>query len=281
MTASLFEEWFFQFFVPDVKKHLRRQNLPEKAILLLDNCAAHPQGDVLQTTDGQIKVVYLPKNTTSKIQPCDAGIIHAFKSVYKKELILEMLDSPLNVTEFLKQLTIKDAIYISGRAWDAVTTKTITNCWNKSLGAAFPRSGDTEEEVDILFNEEQMVAAQEQLGSNLLVEETITLQDWVNDWETAEDEITETEMLTDSEIVDQIRHEVDEDEDTEEVETPAIELSKTHTEAVSHIKWLIEYTESQDYDPVFTFHLKNLLRKTQVKMRKSMKQRKMTDYIKQ
>ncbi|KII68417.1 hypothetical protein RF11_02118 [Thelohanellus kitauei] len=174
---------------------------------------------------------------------------------------------------------IKDAIYISGRAWDAVTTKTIPNCCNKSLAAAFPRSGDTEEEVDIGLNDEQMVAAQEQWGSNLLVEETITLHDWVNDWETAEDEITETEMLTDSEIVEQIRHEIY--EDTEEVETLAIEPSKTHTEAVSHIKWLIEYTESQDYYPVFTLHLKNLLRKTQVKMRKSIRQRKMTEYFQQ
>jgi hypothetical protein len=174
MTASLFEEWFFQIFVPDVKKHLRRQNLPGEAILLLDNCAAHPQGDVLQTTDGRIKIMYLPKNTTSRIQLGDVGIIHAFKSVYKKELILEMLDSPLNVTEYL--------------------------------------------EVDIALSDEEMVAAQEGLGRNLLVEETITLNDWVNDWETAEDEITETEMLTDSEIVEQIRHEVDEDEDTEEVD---------------------------------------------------------------
>ncbi|KII67538.1 hypothetical protein RF11_08377 [Thelohanellus kitauei] len=181
-----------------------------------------------------------------------------------------MLDSLLNVTEYLKQQMIKDSIYISGRAWDAVTTSTIANYWNKSLGAAFTRSGDTEWEVDIGLNDEHMVAAEEQCGSNLLVEETITLHDWVNDWETAEDEITEAEMLTDNE-----------DEDTEEVETLAIEPSKTHTEAVSHIKGLIEYTESQDYDPVFTLHLKNLPRKIQVKMKKSMRQRKMTDYLKE
>ncbi|KII68736.1 hypothetical protein RF11_01096 [Thelohanellus kitauei] len=104
---------------------------------------------------------------------------------------------------------------------------------------------------------------------------TITLYDWVNDWETTEDEITETEMLTDSDIVEKIRHEIE--EDIEEVETLAIKPSKTHTEAVSHKKWLIENTESQDYDPVLTLHLKNLLRKAQVKMRKSMKPKKMTD----
>ncbi|KII65203.1 hypothetical protein RF11_13479 [Thelohanellus kitauei] len=77
---------------------------------------------------------------------------------------------------------------------------------------------------------------------------TITLHDWVNDLETAEDEITETEMLTNSEIVEQIRLEIE--EDREEVETLAIEPSKTHTEAVSYMKWLIKYTESQDYDPL-------------------------------
>ncbi|KII61253.1 Jerky protein -like protein [Thelohanellus kitauei] len=201
MIASLFEEWFFQFFVPD-------QNLPEKVIGLLDNSAAHPQYDVLQTTDGQIKVLYLPKNTTSKIQLCDARIIHPFKSVYKKEHIEEMLDSPFNVTEYLKQLMIKGAIYISGRAPDAVTTKNIGKYLNKNLGAAFPRSGDIEEEVDIWLNVEQMVATQEQLGSSVLFEEKIILHDWVNDWERADDEISETEMLTDSEIVEQISHEI-------------------------------------------------------------------------
>ena len=56
-------------------------------VLILDNCSAHIQtrdlanhGIVLKNT----KLLYLPPNTTSKIQPCDAGIIRNFKVYYRK-----------------------------------------------------------------------------------------------------------------------------------------------------------------------------------------------------
>uniref|UniRef100_U9SNZ5 DDE-1 domain-containing protein n=1 Tax=Rhizophagus irregularis (strain DAOM 181602 / DAOM 197198 / MUCL 43194) TaxID=747089 RepID=U9SNZ5_RHIID len=32
-----------------------------------------------------IKLIYLPPNTTAHLQPMDAGIIHSFKAKYKKE----------------------------------------------------------------------------------------------------------------------------------------------------------------------------------------------------
>nr|XP_006008485.1 PREDICTED: jerky protein homolog-like [Latimeria chalumnae] len=91
MTGNICKDWFFKSFVPSVRHHLCSKRLPEKAVLLLDNCAAHPPAESLKTSDGNIKVFYLPKNTTSKIQPLDQGIIVNSKKAYRKELVKELV----------------------------------------------------------------------------------------------------------------------------------------------------------------------------------------------
>ena len=51
MTATLFEEWFVKDFVPCARKHLWRLGHEEKAILLLENCPAHPGPEILVSKD--------------------------------------------------------------------------------------------------------------------------------------------------------------------------------------------------------------------------------------
>ena len=63
---------------------------------------------------------------TSILQPCDCGIIKSFKSQYRK-LFLEGAELHLNELKSYK-FTIKDAIYLLGRAWKLVTKLTIKNC---------------------------------------------------------------------------------------------------------------------------------------------------------
>ena len=138
MTSDIFEDWFHNSFVPEVRKHLRSLKLPEKAVLLLDNCPAHPPAEMLRTRDGRIKVAYLPKNTTSLIQPLDQGVIATFKKNYRRELVTKLISTEnRTVIEFLKEMTIKDFFYIGAIAWQAVTPKTIEGCWMRGLGAAF------------------------------------------------------------------------------------------------------------------------------------------------
>ena len=53
-------------------------------LLLLDNCPAHPDIKL-----SNVKLVFLPKNTTSRLQPLDRGIIAWVKTRYKR-MVCEM-----------------------------------------------------------------------------------------------------------------------------------------------------------------------------------------------
>ena len=145
MTASIFLDWFKKTFVPTARRHLRSLGLPERGVLLLDNCPAHPPAASLVSRDGQFKVFYLPKNTTSKIQPLDQGIIATVKRDYRKSLIRAVLDEATTITEFLRTLTLKDACYLLGSAWDSVTPSSIRKTWDSALGNPFDHPVSEEE----------------------------------------------------------------------------------------------------------------------------------------
>lgn len=77
VTQDVFNDWFFNHFVPEVKQHLKSKGLPIKALLLLDNAPGHPdmEGLKVKTTGGYIEAMYLPKNTTALIQPMDQKML--------------------------------------------------------------------------------------------------------------------------------------------------------------------------------------------------------------
>jgi hypothetical protein len=56
--------------------------LKRKIVLFVDNYTTHTNNSLLKN----IKVIFLPANTTSLIQPCDQGIIRAFKAHYRRAM---------------------------------------------------------------------------------------------------------------------------------------------------------------------------------------------------
>jgi len=108
MTSHIFEEWIKAW----------DKQLSKKILLLVDNCTAHS----IKFTLRNIKLVYLPANTTSLIQPCDMCVIRTTKHYYRNEICMSVLDKieellengtdNCQANELAKKITLLDAIHL-------------------------------------------------------------------------------------------------------------------------------------------------------------------------
>ena len=86
MQVSIFNEVLLKF-----NETMKRKN--RKIVLLIDNAPVHLILDETQEKLDSIEVKFLPPNTTTVLQPCDAGIIHSFKCHYKHLFIQNQIDT--------------------------------------------------------------------------------------------------------------------------------------------------------------------------------------------
>ena len=61
-----------------------------------------------EPVDKKITIQFLPKNTTSKIQPLDQGIISKTKHNYRRHLVNAIIESTNSLQDYLKSLNIKE-----------------------------------------------------------------------------------------------------------------------------------------------------------------------------
>src|SRR3954462_15998362 len=86
-----------------------------------------PDTSRLQLT--HVEVVFLPPNTTSHLQPLDAGIIASFKNYFRRKFCRHMLDLFEDGKDINRdKINTKEAIDYVAEAWDSVTEETAQNC---------------------------------------------------------------------------------------------------------------------------------------------------------
>ena len=76
-----------------------------QVIIFLKNATCHPESMIGQFS--QIKIIFLPKNATSRLQPLDAGIIQSFEVKYRKRLVkyvLARIQEDASATQILKDV---------------------------------------------------------------------------------------------------------------------------------------------------------------------------------
>lgn len=134
MNRIIFQDWFTNYFAPAVKKYCAEKNIAHKALLLLDNAPAHPVN--LSDLSEHIRVEYLPKNTTSLLQPMDQGVIATFKAYYLRRTFRRMIravdsDRNLSILQFWKDFNIKDGIDMIAESWKEMKQSTMNAVWKK------------------------------------------------------------------------------------------------------------------------------------------------------
>lgn len=218
MTSAIFVE---ELRIWD--KELSRKK--RKILLIIDNCTAHPSVENLNF----IELLFLPPNTSSKIQPMDQGIIRSLKSHYRKDFIRQYILALDNNEKFA--VSVLDAVRMLNKSWQCVTKATIKNC--------FRHAGLSSEEYD---DEENMPLSEwlkmcniEQLNSNTDIDSYVSV----------DDDVITSEMPSDSDIVSEVsmviseNNESDDSEGDEKNEEP---IPKT-SDALNAIKILTRFFE--------------------------------------
>ena len=122
MNKSCFNEWLRNLNLK-MKMHKRR------ILLFMDNVSSHVASDVSLSN---VVVKFLPANTTSCLQPLDAGIIKAFKMHFRKRLlnhVVSCMDECSSASELSKQVNVLHAVNWIASSWRDLEPSTIMKCF--------------------------------------------------------------------------------------------------------------------------------------------------------
>lgn len=112
MTPVLFEGWLRQ-----LNRQYRASN--RTVSIILENCPAHSSSEDLSNVD----LVFLPADTSSRLQPVERGVIHTLKSLYRRSLLERLVDALEAGRSY--EITLHEAMELLQRAWKKVKMESI------------------------------------------------------------------------------------------------------------------------------------------------------------
>ena len=152
-------EWLLAF-----DRRMERQK--RRVILFMDNATSHCDAAL-----NNVKIIFLPPNTTSRCLPLDQGIIQNFKVFYRQKVlrnILSRMDNVQSGYELAKSINVLDAILWISSALKQVTSTTISNCFKKA-GFILNDSGAIDngvEESNLKEREHELQSLVEEFGGS-------------------------------------------------------------------------------------------------------------------
>lgn len=144
MTASICGDW-----LEDLDQRMIRER--RKILLLFDNFSGHNLA-VKTVKLTNITVHFFPPNMTSVLQPCNVGVIRAFKAHYRRSFISQAIgkyeDNPEMDAKDIYHINQLEAMFLARHSWDSISSQTITNCFQHTgIIAALSQGVDPKSEL--------------------------------------------------------------------------------------------------------------------------------------
>lgn len=125
MNSLIMRDWLLHFY-----SHIGPQR---SVLLILDNFSAHIQGVELTPPPSNIRIQWLPANSTSLFQPLDQGIINTLKIHYHRNWLQYMIQRYEEFLDPINTMTLYHAVHWILQVWKHdITNTTIYNCFRKS-----------------------------------------------------------------------------------------------------------------------------------------------------
>ncbi|KAH9372424.1 hypothetical protein HPB48_017535 [Haemaphysalis longicornis] len=122
MMRDLCADWLSEFD-RDMQRRGRR------VLLGMDNCSAHH----VQTPLTAVTLLFLPPNTTSRVEPLDLGIIRAFRVSYTRRVVERLVIAVDRRADNLPlRGSLHSAVEMVKAAWSRVTATCVRNCFRKA-----------------------------------------------------------------------------------------------------------------------------------------------------
>ena len=252
--------WMTGEIMNDILTKLNRQlsRNGRHILLLMDNAGCHPED--LTTKFSNIKICFLPPNTTSKLQPLDLGIIQNFKLHYRKlflRYVLSKIDECETASDVVKSVDVLTAIRWVSMAWSCVKEDTISKCFWKAgiLDSSFDvvrcphtaSDGDPFLEADATFREVQSLIEQTMPTEGCSVEEYLKGDDDLPICTDLDSDTWDANFM--SELAAGDSQDTSEDEDVTDGSTlqPPVPVIKSFKEAMKSLEDVEHFLQSQGH----------------------------------
>lgn len=256
-SSSWMQLSIFNHYIRKLNEQMKRAG--RKILLLMDQASPHTLEEGFVPSN--IKIHHLPANTTTHLQPCDAGIIWSFKAHYRKlfcENRIAAYEEAIETGEDTSIFNIKDAIDLSAEAWKKVTNSTIRNCWIKtgilpdnyfSLNDSLPTTQELIEDFELVdltlprsqelegINHTDLVTEIQSLISQLPVTNPMQAENFIEADHSVETDI----MPSDDEIITAV---LDRDCNEDDENEPEVRIS--YKEVITSINNILHFIDQED-----------------------------------
>ncbi len=249
MNTAVMSEWLQAFY-----SHI---GTTRQVLLTMDNFSAHYTGLELAPPPPNIRICWLPPNSTSRFQPLDQGVIQSFKSHYRRQWLSFMLDCFSQDQDPRSQVNIRLAIRWILRSWNLhISSTTIYNCFRKSTLVTTPITLPTPLNPPDIASLYERVTRAGDIQDAMAISNFLNPIDEVELEEEEEKELDQEDLfqdvLSDHLGLEQAQEEDDDDDILLEGPIHSIQAAR------KALQLLVEFTESRD--DVQTIHIRAIER---------------------